>query len=41
MVKWVMVGWDAFKAAEADVPGSQRVKPEAESSAGHEQRLET
>ena len=40
MVKWVMVGHEAFTAAEADVPESQRLKPAREASPGQEQRFQ-
>ena len=40
MVKWVMVGHDAFATAEADVPEAQRLKPTGEASAGQEQRFQ-
>jgi alkylhydroperoxidase/carboxymuconolactone decarboxylase family protein YurZ len=40
MVKWVMVGHGAFRAAEADVPESQRLKAAKEAWAGQEERFE-
>jgi alkylhydroperoxidase/carboxymuconolactone decarboxylase family protein YurZ len=40
MVKWVMVGHDAFRAAEADVPEAQRLDPAREAWAGQEQRFQ-
>ena len=39
MVKWKMVGMEAFTAAEADVAESQRIKPAGETGAGREQRI--
>lgn len=40
MVKWVMVGHDAFTAAEADVPEAQRLEPAREAWVGQEQRFQ-
>ncbi len=40
MLKWVMAGSLAFKAAEADVPESQRLRPVKEAWDGQEQRFE-
>jgi alkylhydroperoxidase/carboxymuconolactone decarboxylase family protein YurZ len=38
MVTWVMVGHDAWTAAEADVPEAQRLNPARDAWSGHEQR---
>jgi len=40
MVKWVMVGYGAYKAGEAELPESQRASANQEAFAGREQRFE-
>jgi alkylhydroperoxidase/carboxymuconolactone decarboxylase family protein YurZ len=40
MVKWVMVGYEAYTAAEAAAPEEQRTQTERDAWAGQEQRFE-
>jgi len=40
MVKWVMVGYDAYTAAESEVPASRTGAADADAWAGREQRFE-